>query len=323
MAVITFEGQLTVWDRTGRATGPPRAVPLRDPKDGRDHPHAVAFGPDGGIVVAARYGPTTWWPDGGGPVEVVPTISLNSGACALSPDGQALLAAARAETPAGGWESQLRALLPGGRVEPRGPLISGKFGVSAAAWRPDGRQLAVADSDGVMVLWDAVAGRPGPTVRLSGSPRRLVYTPDGARLLTCDFEGTARAWDTTTGAPVGRSMRHADSCLDAAVGPDGRVAAVGTSAGTLQLWELDTGRPLGGPRRHTGQVLGVGFAAGGRKVVTVADGGRGRTSDAPTAFPGTPAEVMRAAERHTGQALDDQDEVTTLSPSEWAARADK
>jgi WD40 repeat protein/serine/threonine protein kinase len=68
--------------------------------------------------------------------------------------------------------------------------------MSAAAFRPDGRALAVGHADGTIGLWDLAAGKKERT--LSGHSawvQSLKFTPDGKTLISCGQDGTVRLWN--------------------------------------------------------------------------------------------------------------------------------
>ncbi len=55
--------------------------------------------------------------------------------------------------------------------------------VSAVALNPAKGQWAVATTNGIIALYDAVTGRATPFARLSAAPSRLIWSPDGTRLV--------------------------------------------------------------------------------------------------------------------------------------------
>ncbi len=83
--------------------------------------------------------------------------------------------------------------------------------LSAAAFSPDGRLLAVSGWGRIAQLWDTTArgefhtpltSFTGHTGRL-GAVTAVVFSPDGRLLATSGEDGTARLWDTT--APAARA----------------------------------------------------------------------------------------------------------------------
>ncbi len=86
-----------------------------------------------------------------------------------------------------------------------GALLSPRFtnpnGVSAVAWNPDGRRLAIDCFEQKLVLWDSETGQQ-LTPHYKGLGRgglSLRFNSTGDRLLTADWGGILRVWDAGTG----------------------------------------------------------------------------------------------------------------------------
>ena len=86
-----------------------------------------------------------------------------------------------------------------------GALLSPRFtnsnGVSAVAWHPDGRRLAIDCFEQKLVLWDSETGQQ-LTLHYEGLGRgglHLRFNSTGDRLLTADWGGILRVWDAGTG----------------------------------------------------------------------------------------------------------------------------
>jgi WD40 repeat protein len=132
-------------------------------------------------------------------------------------------------------------------------LLGHRRSVVGIALDPDGRLLASASSDGVVILWDlAEPDHPARTATLDlRRPRRwiakceLAFSPDGRLLATGTTAGTVTVWDVTRPAhpaqaaalATGRSWfithRHA-----VAFSPDGRLLASASSDGGVTLWDV-------------------------------------------------------------------------------------
>jgi WD40 repeat protein len=120
--------------------------------------------------------------------------------------------------------------------------------MTAVAYRPGGRQLAVArhDKDALsrhdrvlVEVYDLVGGRPmaeKPAFVLRGHTsgvNDIGYSPDG-RIATVGSDGTLRIWDADVGRELLRLEAGRTSRL--AFSPDGRRIAT-TDFGTVRLWE--------------------------------------------------------------------------------------
>ena len=82
-----------------------------------------------------------------------------------------------------------------------------KMGISALAFSPDAKSLAVAARDGEIYVWGIETGK---NVRLPGHlpdikkgetnlPLALAFSPDGKTILSSDDDRTVRFWDPITG----------------------------------------------------------------------------------------------------------------------------
>jgi WD40 repeat protein len=158
-------------------------------------------------------------------------------------------------------------------------------GNQAAAFRPDGRQLAVAAMDGTVCLYDPATGMEQGVVRLGGpvsktadSLKRAVgrgtgkydemrFTPD-VRLLATRNVSTMQLWDSATGERKGSFKVTTEYPCIVGLRPDGReVLCTGQSPGTVELRDA-----VSGMLQHT--VKGDRFAMAtftpdGRNLATI------------------------------------------------------
>lgn len=97
------------------------------------------------------------------------------------------------------WYSQSAVLLmtlPDGK---NGPVLNHEENISALAWSPDGRYLAVASAATMLgnltpavILWDAVSGSRLSTLPQEMAILHLAYSPDGSQIATLDSVGNLR-----------------------------------------------------------------------------------------------------------------------------------
>jgi WD40 repeat protein len=153
---------------------------------------------------------------------------------AFSPDGAQLAAVTRSA------EDGLR-LGPVG-----GPLPLDLAGDSCLAFSPDGRLVATADHNNV-ILYDAADGRqvqvlPHP----QRNPRvvRLVFAPDGKSLAIgrggWRDPGLVEVWDLATGTQRAAWRSHAQGINALAFSPDGKLLASASTDMTVALWNMET-----------------------------------------------------------------------------------
>ncbi|MDH6566706.1 WD40 repeat protein [Streptomyces sp. SAI-117] len=81
--------------------------------------------------------------------------------------------------------------------------VAGEDYLTAGAFSPDGRRLAVADLRGRVTLWDARTWRRLAVLRGGGSNRHepaLAFSADGALVAASDPDGSVHLWETATPA---------------------------------------------------------------------------------------------------------------------------
>jgi WD40 repeat protein len=114
---------------------------------------------------------------------------------------------------------------------------------TAIAFRPDGKQLACAASDGTVQTWDTHSGALLSTVRpLGGRPiDGLAFRADGLRIAT--FGGlniTIGIWDPESPGRVETFASNLPSIGQIVFSPDGRSVAAASTA-TIRVWHLGRG----------------------------------------------------------------------------------
>ncbi|PAZ14101.1 hypothetical protein CLM62_21955 [Streptomyces sp. SA15] len=192
--------RFTVWDV--------RAHKVRTtfdlPGTSADPMSPVALGPDGRTLLLSRAASegvvTDLWTIGSRPRR---TATFHQGfygeTVAVRPDG------ARAV----GTDDQY-VQLPSGHVTGR-ELADGRD-VTALAFSPDGKRLAVGDESGRITLWDGDVGhRTGVlTAFADGNPPEavaaLAFSPDGRTLGVGGGNGTLQLWDTPSQQPLGTDL---------------------------------------------------------------------------------------------------------------------
>lgn len=242
---------------------------------------ATAFSPDGKTVVigSQRGVERRTWPELA-PLEALSCKMSHVHDVAVSPDGNVL--AAVGGSPAESGSLQLFRW-PEGTSLGVTQLASDVF--YRVAWRKDGRQLALAGSDGRVVLVDG----QGEVVReLVGHSRGVMgvsYLPRSPHLVSVGLDQTLRVWDTTSGKPLRQMNHHTRAVRDVAARPNdasGRhLLATASDDGTVRLWWPVVGRLVRFARLES-PALAIAWSPDGTHLLAACRDGHLRIIDPQT-----------------------------------------
>jgi WD40 repeat protein len=160
--------------------------------------------------------------------------------------------------------------------------------VTALAFNPDGKWLAVGGHQRTVCLWDTATGQAvGAPLRQHDIVLSLAFHPGGKALvvgtaISISRAPTGRVWDLTTRQPVGAPMAHTDNVHRVAFSPDGRTVVTASEDQTARLWDAATGRPLSPRLQHRQGVPCVLFSPDGKWLLTGGGDGTVRLWDAAT-----------------------------------------
>jgi WD40 repeat protein len=235
--------------------------------------HAIDFTPDGRTLVSAGSdGRIRLWNLATGEWAVVPGPGGVLDTVEVSPDGRVI-----ASGGAGGivqlTDAVTRHILSS--------ISDGTSAVSALAFSPDGRILAVARLDSDVTLWDVSNSRAPKKLTLliqSTADRSLVFTPDGTRLVTAGSDSTIGVWDVTDPARprlLTSEFVNAAALTSVVLGPNGATLATSSSDRNVRLWNLTASRLTEAPvlTGHTDVVTSVAFRPTGDELASAGDDG--------------------------------------------------
>jgi len=115
--------------------------------------------------------------------------------------------------------------------------------VTAVAFSPDGKTLAVGNADSSMRIWDAVAHKE--LRQMQGSRERVtavLYTPDGKDLIAGSENGNVTYWDTGTNK-VRLSTTAGIGSATTLSPHKGRDMVIGQVHGVLLAWRKEPFKP--------------------------------------------------------------------------------
>lgn len=166
------------------------------------------------------------------------------------------------------------------QVEHRIRALSGEAVLAAVS--PDGRQIAVAEFDHTIRLWDLSSGQLIQTVPSDAvAVRDLVYSPDG-RMLLAAIGDDFRIWSSNNLKLKHNFEQHDDTIERIVVSDDGRLAATVSNDKSVRLWSLGEGRHLRALSGHTSPPATAAFSKDSRRLATGAQDGTIRIWDAVT-----------------------------------------
>lgn len=178
--------------------------------------------------------------------------------------------------------------------DPRYPLEQGAP-VTALAFSPGSRLIAVGCADGTIRVWRVGVGTLFATLRAPKIKRitSLEFSPRGTLVAAGSSDGTARIWNVTTNSAVATLTGHTTRITDLAFSPDGFSLLTSSTDGTARVWKADTGRSLAVLRGHSEAVTAGTFTADGASVATAGADRTLRVWDAQAQRELTPLKNLR------------------------------
>jgi WD40 repeat protein len=169
-------------------------------------------------------------------------------AVALSPDGK-IVAAGGQDSKLWAWDAgignKLFEVPAHAPVPPKAPVETNV--VSALAFSPDGKQIAVGGSDSRVYLFQATDGKFVRQLQgHTGTVTALVYHPAGAVLISASKDRTVRLWGAQAGNPLKVLTGHDAWVQGIALARKGTKLLSAGADRTVRLWDL--GAPLPGPK---------------------------------------------------------------------------
>jgi eukaryotic-like serine/threonine-protein kinase len=208
----------------------------------------------------------------------------HAGTLCYSPDGRQLALGVNRRNSAHGGDVEIRLLdAETGRLNATIPtMLRGR--VSALAFSPDGRHLAVGCVflDSRIAVWDAREKTLTTLRGHQGFVDALAFSPDGERLASASGDQTIKLWNTRTWTEESTLLGHTEEVRSVEFSPDGRqLASVGTD-GQLHVWDLGGSRQQHHDLRLPREWTSVDVSPDGKAMVSVSQQGTVQLWDAVT-----------------------------------------
>lgn len=198
--------------------------------------------------------------------------------------------------------------------------------ISALAFHPDGRMLAVGGYQEVLVwdLSDAKLARRIGVDQLIGPVRALQFLDKGKFLVVGEGipgqSGTVKVFDFESGQPAHTFTEPKDVVCSLAVSPDGKLLVAGGADHGVYVWNWKDKKLLQTLKDHTDLVSAVAFSRDGKMLATASADKTtlmwevGTWNKAVTLGEAEPVQGVAFGPDHNALA------VAVAGPSEWAVR---
>ncbi len=233
---------------------------------------AVAFSPNGSLIVTASYDQTACLWDAANGRELRRFIGHAApvNAVAFSPNGNLILTGGGTVVDSKDNSARLWDIRTGKEVHRFDGHSSGIFSVAFSA---DGSQVLTGGNDKSVRLWDVATGRQ--LKMLSGfrhNVTAVAFVPQTSYVVIGSYLEAASLWDLSsvtklrTFNPAGPQV---PSVKALALSSDGKLLVTGGDANrTAHVWDVSSGRELQTLIGHTGSVNAVAFSLDGKTVLT-------------------------------------------------------
>jgi hypothetical protein len=218
--------------------------------------HIIVHGPAGDVS----------FPDGDKIGESTPSFIFG---LAFSPDGAKLAAVSSSRS--------LR--LHDVTGAPPRLLLAASVDLTAVAFSPDGRWLAVGGDQGLLQAVPVAPGASAPQLhgKADGSVSGLAFDASGQRLFAASRGGRIEVFDTRYGQLIAEQDVAEQGAIETmAVSTDSRFIVTGHGNGAVLLWDWQAAQPW--PRQtvlhHAGAVKGLAFTGDGLSLISIGRDGR-------------------------------------------------
>jgi WD40 repeat protein len=221
---------------------------------------ALAFSPDGRLMIRAGNQDATLWDVGKGScLRTLQGSQAQADSCiwgvAFSPNNRIVIT--------GGTDATLKAW----DVDTGCCLktFSGHRGwIRSVAYHPHGQIIASGSGDHRIKLWDVETGACLKTlVGHTETVSQVAFSHDGTLLASCSHDCTVKVWHVDSGQCLQTLEGHTNLIWTVAFGPDSKTIMSGGDDNAVKFWDLKTGHCLKTWQGHTNAIVTVSYPASG------------------------------------------------------------
>jgi eukaryotic-like serine/threonine-protein kinase len=166
-------------------------------------------------------------------------------------------------------------------------------------FRHDGKQLALATTNGSVLVWDTATGKELLRTPADGQMvASVAFSPDGQTLAWASWDQTVKMCDAVTGRNLRILKGHKGRVQCVAFHPDGKRLASGDTEAIVKIWDAHTGDEVTTLRGHKSPVYGVAFNSTGELLATGGSNGNLKIWDMST------GRVIQSLTGRSGAVLD-------------------
>ncbi|MCC5634956.1 NACHT domain-containing protein [Nostoc sp. CHAB 5844] len=145
-------------------------------------------------------------------------------------------------------------------------------GVLSIAFSPNGKLLAMGDTNGEIRLYQVTDGQQVLTFQgHTNWVPSLAFSPDGSILASSSSDHTVKLWNATTGQCLQTLQGHEHEVWTVAFSPDANTLVSGSNDHTIKLWSVSTGQCLQTFKGHTSWIVCAIFTLDGQTLVSGSD----------------------------------------------------
>jgi len=142
-----------------------------------------------------------------------------------------------------------------------GALVTKMIGsISAVAFSPDGKHIAIGDSKGVLQVWNLETEQA--VIFCSNHADwiwSIAFNPDGNVIASGSGDHTVRLWSSISGKCLLTLSGHTDWVWSVAFSPDGNTVASSSGDSTIKLWSVASGSCFSTLNGHKAGVRDIAF----------------------------------------------------------------